>query len=78
VKESKRRKVTAPAAAGSLWKMNHGRYVVTGSSRSSVPASTSLMMSVAVRAFVVEPMQNKVCGVTGAPSSTLVTPNPRA
>jgi hypothetical protein len=37
------------------------------------------MMAAAVSVFVTEPMQKRVCGVTGTPpSSTLVMPKPRA
>ena len=42
------------------------------------PSSTSIPTSVAVNAFVVEPMKNGVSGVTGVFFSTSATPNPRA
>ena len=44
---------------------NHGRYFLTGASRSSFPCSTSWRTAKAVKDLLVDPSRKGVCGVTG-------------
>src|SRR5215210_6800472 len=52
------------------------RYVRTGTSSSTFPCSTMRMIAVAVNVFPIEPIWNRVSGVTSSGFSMLVTPSP--
>src|ERR671910_2203060 len=51
-----------------------GRYVVSGSSSESPPASRSCMIPTAVKVFVIEPIRYCVCGVASSAASTSASP----
>ena len=53
---------------------NSGRYVRTGTSRSTLPSSTSCMTSVLVQSLVIEPIWNTESGVASTPVALLRMP----
>ncbi len=71
--ESRSRTVISRLANGSyLW--NVGRYVATGTLRFSLPSSTAMPAATAVNRLVLEPIANRLWGVTGSGFPTARTP----